>query len=279
MAEQTVTWSALRREASERLAGAGVASPDAEARWLVEECAADVDEPVTQRAIARFDELLARREAGEPLQYVLGHWSFRALDLLVDRRVLIPRPETEVVTGHAIDEARRVSASIAVDLGCGSGAIALALAADVPALEVWATDRSADALAVTRANIAGLGRQGARVRAVEGDWFDALPGELRGRVGVIVSNPPYVGDGEALPAEVGEWEPSSALRAGPDGLDDLRRIVAGAPSWLARPGSLVVECAPHQTDAVASLATEAGFGEALVRHDLTGRPRCVIARA
>jgi release factor glutamine methyltransferase len=271
------TWRSVRREAAEQL-GAVAAAPESEARWLVEEAAPDVDEPVTTRALAHFDAMLARRLAGEPIQYVLGHWAFRTLDLLVDRRVLIPRPETEVVAGEAIEEARRLSARVAVDLGTGSGAIALSLAAEVPGLEVWGVDRSADALAVARANIAGIGRAGARVRMVEGDWFAGLPDELRGAVDVVVSNPPYVADGDELPDSVRAWEPATALLAGPDGLDDVRRIVAEAPAWLRRPGALVVEVAPTQAEAAVELALAAGFDEAEFRHDLTGRPRFLRAR-
>src|SRR5690606_38267662 len=146
----------------------------------------------TVRGAIHLDAMLARRERGEPLQYVMGRWGFRSLDLLVDDRVLIPRPETEVLAGLALDEVRRLGAPIAVDLGTGSGAIALSLAAEQPGLEVWGTDASEDALAVARANLAGLGRAATRVRLVAGDWFAALPAELAGRIGVVVSNPPYV---------------------------------------------------------------------------------------
>jgi release factor glutamine methyltransferase len=131
---------------------------------------------------------------------------------------------------------------------------------------------------VARANLAGIGRPARRVRLVEGDWFAALPDELRGRVDVVVSNPPYVAADDDLPAEVAEWEPSEALLAGPDGLDDIRRIVADAPGWLARPGALVVECAPMQAGAVAALVEAAGFDEVAVRHDYTGRERFVRGR-
>lgn len=275
--EGVTTWAELRREAEARLRAAGVASPAAEARWLVEEAAPDVDGPVTNRSIAHFDAMLARREAGEPLQYVLGSWAFRTLDLLVDRRVLIPRPETELVAEAAMDELRRLAGRLAVDLGTGSGAIALSIAAELPGVEVWGVDRSAEALEVARANVAGIGRAGGRVRMVEGDWFAGLPEELRGAIDVIVSNPPYVADDDELPAEVRAWEPASALLAGPDGLDDLRRIVAEAPAWLRRPGALVVELAPSQAGTVAALAGEAGF-TAAVRHDLAGRARMVVAR-
>ena len=268
----------MQREAAEELRRAGVASPEAEARWLVEEAAPDLDEPVTTRALAHFDAMLARRQAGEPLQYVLGHWAFRSLDLFVDRRVLIPRPETELVAEAAIDELRRVGETVAVDLGTGSGAIALALAVEVPSARVWAVDRSADALAVARANLAGIGRAGARVTLAEGDWFAALPDELRGSVEVVVANPPYVAVGDELPREVAEWEPTSALHAGPDGLDDIRRIVADAPTWLRRPGALVVELDPRQAPTVEELARDAGFTETKVRPDLTGRLRYLVAR-
>lgn len=245
---------------------------------MVEEAAADLDAPATTRGVAHLDAMLARREAGEPLQYVLGRWGFRTLDLLVDRRVLIPRPETEHVAGAAIEELRRISGSVAVDLGTGSGAIGLSIVVEVPTVEVWAVDRSADALAVARANVAGIGRAGARVRLLEGDWFTALPSELRGVVDVVVSNPPYVAEGDQLPPEVAVWEPTEALRAGQDGLDDLRRIVAEAPSWLRAEGSLVVELAPSQAGEVAGLARDAGFVDVEVRADLAGRARMVVAR-
>lgn len=273
-----ISWAELRREAAERLQKAGFPSPEADARWLVEEAAPDADAPVTTRAIAHFDAMLARREAGEPLQYVLGRWGFRTLDLLVDPRVLIPRPETELVAEAAIGELRRLGGRRALDLGTGSGAIALSLAVEVPAVEVWGVDRSPEALQVARANVAGIGRAGARVRLAEGDWFEGLPEELRGALDVVVANPPYVADGDELPDEVARWEPRSALLAGPDGLDDLRRIVADAPGWLSRPGSLVVELAPAQGDEVARLALEAGASEARTHVDMTGRVRYVVAR-
>lgn len=272
-------WSEVCREAATQLADAGVAaSPEREARWLAEEAAADLDGPVSTRALAHFDAMLGRRLAGEPLQYVLGHWAFRSLDLLVDRRVLIPRPETELVAGEAIDELRRLDGRTVVDLGTGSGAIALAVATEVPSADVWAVDASSDALAVARANLAGLGRAATRVRIVEGDWYAGLPDELRGTVDVIVSNPPYVAEADELPASVADWEPASALVAGPDGLDDVRRIVREAPAWLRRPGTLIVELAPEQAAAAVELALAAGFDSAKVAHDLTARERFLVAR-
>src|SRR5205823_6801140 len=197
-------------------------------------------EPVPTRAVSFFDDMVERRAAGEPLQYVLRRWGFRTLELLVDRRVLIPRPETEVVVEGAIRELRRIDSQrpLVADLGTGSGAIALSIAAEVPAANVWATDASEDALAVARANLVGIGSPAAvRVRMAQGRWFNALPGAFRGQFDVVVSNPPYVGEDEVLPAEVGEWEPPSALVAGPAGTEPTAELLAGAGAWLAPAGA------------------------------------------
>lgn len=249
--------------------------------WTIAELTTHLDEPVPERVRRFHDAMVERRAAGEPLQYVLGEWGFRTLDLYVDRRVLIPRPETETVVEVALGELRRMEriAPVIVDLGTGSGAIALSCAVEVRDAEVWATDASADALAVARANLAGQGGNVAsRIRLVEGDWFAALPEALRGTIAVVVSNPPYIADDEVLPADVAVWEPADALRAGPTGLEDIARIVGEAPDWLARPGALVVELAPDQADRVIALAQSAGASDAVVVPDLTGRPRALVAR-
>jgi release factor glutamine methyltransferase len=168
---------------------------------------------------------------------------------------------------------------VAVDLGTGSGAIGLSIAFERERVEVWLTDVSEAALAVARANLAGLGRAGTRVTIAEsGVWFAALPEYLRGSIDLIVSNPPYVADGDELPAVVRDWEPTSALFAGSDGLDDLRVIVAEAPGWLSPAGSLIVELAPDQARTFAALARDAGFDGVEIRQDLTGRDRAVICR-
>jgi release factor glutamine methyltransferase len=284
-----VAWQTLLDEATDRLAGAGVENAVQEARWLVQrasglegaELIAGLDEPANLRDATFFYDMLERRRRGEPLQYVLGRWGFRVLDLHVDDRVLIPRPETEALTQMALEECRRLEARLAVDLGTGSGAIALALAVEWTGIEVWATDVSPDALAVARANVSGMGRIGAAVRLAEGSWFEALPAEVVGAVDVIVSNPPYVADFEVedLPDEVRAWEPLAALVSGPTGLEAIERIVAEAPLWLAHPGSLLVEIAPHQAAEAQALARAAGFGSAAVWPDLTGRDRILLARA
>jgi release factor glutamine methyltransferase len=279
----TISWRRLLAGATDRVGLADArrivqaASGPEGSEWVL-----GLDAPAPRRGVAAVDAMVARRAAGEPLQYVLGRWGFRALDLLVDRRVLIPRPETEVVAELAIDELRRLGGGdrpvAAADLGTGSGALALSLAAEVLTAQVWGTDRSADALAVARANLAGLGRPGSRVRLAAGDWFAALPAELRGHLDLVVSNPPYVGEDEALPPEVADWEPREALVAGPAGDEALLRILAEAPSWLARPGTVVLELAPTHAAPVAAAATAAGAAEVRVRPDLTGRERVLVAR-
>ena len=302
-------------EASAARLGSG-----AEARWIVEHAlAADgwpihgplsvstLDEPVPPSASLLTETLVARRQAGEPLQYVLGTWSFRSLELAVDRRVLIPRPETEQLVEVALSEleramAGRVRASTPdrppriVDLGTGSGAIALSLAVEGGSrhagLEVWATDSSPAALDVARANLDALrasapdGNPGGRgrVRWGQGRWFAALPVDLAGSIDLVVSNPPYVSAAEYpdLDPVIGDWEPIGALVAGPGsdgtgGLADVETIIAGAPRWLSGDGVLVIELAPHQADAATAMARRGGFVDVRVEPDLAGRPRVLVA--
>lgn len=287
--EGTVSWRELLREADARLRTAGIEHPASDARRLVEQAAGVspsdlllvLDELVTERGMARFDDMVLRRSQGEPLQYVLGEWSFRTLDLMVDPRVLIPRPETESVVEVALAELDRVGgrelATTVVDLGTGSGAIGLSIAAERVRSTVWLTDVSEDALVVARANIAGLGRAGARVHSASGVWFEALPSELLGAVDLLVSNPPYVAASAELPVDVRDWEPSLALWSGPDGTDDLRRLVVGAGEWLVDDGVLVCELSPEQGPAMVALALE-HFDEARTEVDLTGRVRTLVAR-
>jgi release factor glutamine methyltransferase len=228
--------------------------------------------------------MVARRLSGEPLQYVLGRWAFRSLDLMVDGRVLIPRPETEVVAGLALVEVDRISAVrgggqvMVADLGTGSGAIGLSIAAERPVARVWCTDASTDALDVARANCAGLGRPARRVTMAEGPWFDALPPAMVRSFDVVVSNPPYVARDDDLPAEVAGWEPSVALLADGSGLADLEVLVDGAGAWLAPGGALVLEMAPDQTAAMADRARTVGYVDVGVHRDLAGRDRALVAR-
>jgi release factor glutamine methyltransferase len=277
---EATTWRGLLDEAAARLGDRG------DARRIVEEaCGREgaelvlhLDAAPSALHVARYRQMVERRVSGEPLQYVLGRWGFRTLDVHVDSRVLIPRPETEVVVDHALQVVDDLSATTVVDLGTGSGVIAMSLAAERPRLSVWATDVSPDALAVARANLAGLGRAASRVRVAEGEWFAALPAELKGAIDVVVGNPPYVAEDDRLPAEVSDWEPRDALIAGPTGLEAIESIVRNAPAWLRRTGALVLEIGETQGDAVRSLASAAGFTSVDVASDLTGRPRVLVAR-
>ena len=202
---------------------------------------------------------------------------------MVDRRVLIPRPETEVVVDFALAELATLGAAVpvVVDLGTGSGAIALSVLAEHPTAQVWATDASADALAVASANMAGLGALVAgRARVVLGDWWQALPASLKGSVDLAITNPPYVAAPELahLPAEVSRWEPLDALVAGPTGLEALEAVIAPALDWLGPRAALVSEIAPDQAGPATELALGTGFSHVFVRPDLTGRDRVMIAR-
>lgn len=290
MNEGTITWREVAAETEARLT-AVTSSADVEARRIIERASGNegadyvlgLDESVTERGMHFHDLMVERRLTGEPLQYVLGRWGFRTLDLLIDSRVLIPRPETEVVAGSAIDRLRAIRAAgidrpVAVDLGTGSGAIGLSLAVEVERVEVWITDASPDALAVAASNLAGIGRAATRVRIAEGSWFDALPSEMQGAIDLIVSNPPYVATDDTVDDIVREWEPHMALFAGEDGLDDLDLIVRTAPTWLRPGGLLVLEMSPVQIPVIVNRALAAGFASVETVPDLAGRPRAVIAR-
>jgi release factor glutamine methyltransferase len=234
----------------------------------------------TVSMVSSLESMVRRRLAGEPLQYVMRRWAFRHLDVLVDERVLIPRPETEVLVDIALELVRGVDGVRIVDLGTGSGVIGLSLASELfpRVAEAWLVDASPAALEVARANAAGVGRAGAVVRVAEGDWFAALPDALRGQVDVVVSNPPYIAEGDdEVDESVARWEPHEALYSGADGLDAIRRIVADAPSWLRVGGWLLMEIGYRQGEAVTALFG-AGWESVAVRQDLTGRDRFVVAR-
>jgi release factor glutamine methyltransferase len=279
----TVTWRQLWGET------AAAVGDRSQARWLCEVASASVDgdeflgrldEPATERMVSHLDTMVVRYRTGEPLQYVLGEWSFRHITLSVDRRVLIPRPETELVAEVAIGLAAQCEPTRTVaDLGTGSGAIGLSMAYELPrrGTEVWITDASADAIDVARANLAGIGPAAANVRVAHGSWFEALPSDVQ--FDVIVSNPPYVAVGSPdLDAVVGEWEPASALFAGADGLDDIRILAAGAPDRLRPGGALVLEIGADQGRAVDDVLRRAGLVDVEIRQDLTDRDRIAIAR-
>jgi release factor glutamine methyltransferase len=249
--------------------------------------------PLDPAVVAAARAMASRRAVGEPLQYIFGHWSFRSLDLLVDPRVLIPRPETEQVVEVALSEARRLARAggvVVVDAGTGSGAIALSLASELgdAASSVWAIDASRDALDVAAANVARVrehaGTAWPPVTLLESNWLRTLPDELRGGVDLVVANPPYVSEDEWPELDdVVRAEPHRALVAGAasdgtPGLADVEELLLQSLVWLSRPGTLVVELAPHQADAAATLASRMGYSDVRVEPDLARRPRALVAR-
>jgi release factor glutamine methyltransferase len=234
------------------------------------------DRPLTAAELAEFKARLLRRTRREPLQYIEGEAHFRTLTLQVDGRVLIPRPETEQLVQHVLDWSAGRSGLHALDVGTGSGAIALSLAVEGPFEAVVGTDLEEGALDVARANHQSCAA-GAAVTFRAGDGYAPVAGE---RFHVIVSNPPYIADTErdALDAEVRDWEPEAALFAGADGLALIRRLVEGAPGHLHPGGLLALEIGAGQGGAVAELVRGAGaFAEPRVLADFAGRDRVVIA--
>ncbi len=275
-----ILWSA------DYLTGKGVEGGRLDAEHLIAEALGkerlelylQFDRPLAAEELATFKPLLLRRGRREPLQYILGRTGFRELELKTDRRALIPRPETETLVGEVLAwAAERDGLLSAIDIGTGTGAIALSLLTEGSFARVVGTDSSEEALELARENAGAAGVDGAlELRA--GSLFEPLePGE---RFDVVVSNPPYVRDGDApdLAPEITEWEPPGALFAGPAGLDVIRALVTDAPDRLNEGGLLALEVGDGQADDVAGLIRERqAFGEAVVRKDLAGRPRVVMA--
>lgn len=232
--------------------------------WLL----AHDDQSLSVEHQMRLETLTQRRLAGEPMAYLRGEQAFFGLNLAVDARVLVPRPDTETLVNWALSLGTQLPAAAqVVDLGTGSGAIALALRHAAVAWQVSATDASADALAVAEANAKRLDLP---VRFRQGTWLEAVAGE---RFDLIVSNPPYIAAGDRHLEDL-RHEPLSALTAGADGLDDLRRIVAQAPAALQPGGWLLLEHGFDQAPAVRTLLTAAGFEQVQSRDDIAGIARC-----
>jgi release factor glutamine methyltransferase len=260
------------RGATDVLAEAGCETARLDAELLLaatlgvgrERLVLDADRELDADTMVRLGRLVARRADREPIAYILGRKDFRHLTLTVDRRVLVPRPETELLVefGLTLDPGARV-----VDVGTGSGAVALALKQERPDLDVWATEVSPDALAVARENARALGLE---VRFVESDLLRGIPG----RVDAVLANLPYVALGSPLPPEIARYEPAAALFAGPDGLEVIRRLV----SQLARVPLVALEVGFDQADAVGVLLREAGLGSIEVLRDLAGHARVVVGR-
>jgi release factor glutamine methyltransferase len=256
------------------LSAAGVETPRLDAEVLLAHAlgvdrlalVTDGGRRVEGPAVRVFQDAVRRRSVGrEPVAYITGVKGFRHLDLHVDGRVLIPRPETETLVEAALDLPRGARV---VDVGTGSGAVALALKDERPDLDVVATDTSPDALAVARANAARLGLD---VAFVEGDLLDGA-----GDVDAVVSNPPYVEDSATLAPEIARHEPAVALYAGADGLTVIRRLVAAAAATPAR--FVALEVGMGQAADVAGVLRAAGFGAVETRRDLAGIERVVVGR-
>lgn len=232
------------------------------------------DEIVPDAAASAFASLVQRRVEGEPVAYLTGRRGFRDFELAVTADTLIPRPETELLVEFALARIPRDAAWRVADLGTGSGAIALAIAHERPLARIVASDRSTAALAVARANARALGIDSVEFR--EGDWLQAMAGE---RFDLIASNPPYIAEGDAhLQQGDLRYEPVSALASGRDGLDAIRRIVAGAPAHLHDGGRLLLEHGWEQGAAVRALLRDAGFIDAATGRDLEDRDRVTHAR-
>ncbi len=267
--------------AVDALRAVGVEDPRLDAEVLLAEAvgcdraALAVDPEVPPAAARRFGEMVRRRLRREPVAYILGRKGFRHIEVAVDRRVLVPRPETELLVEVAFE---RRPASV-LDLGTGSGAIALAIADELPGCEVTATDTSSAALEVARANAERRGLS-QRVRFLDGSVPEGESFDL------IVANLPYIAepDWPSLPPEVREWEPPEALLAGPDGLDAIRALLAdrGRPlSRIAgkRTAAVALEVGEGQAAAVGGLLRDAGFASVQARRDLAGIERVVVGAA
>lgn len=277
------------------LTAAGVPSPGVDARWLVAHAAGSDprvagERPLTAAAGAALEDLVRRRAGREPLQLVLGECDFRVLRLLCAPGVFVPRPETEVVAGVAIDLARAAGPRPLVAEPCtGSGAIACSLAAEVVGARVLAADVDARAVAAARHNARRLSEgaagpagtaPGATVEIRHAPLLADLPEEVHGRLDVLVANPPYLpaADRGTWEPEVARHDPDAALVGGADGHEVVTELTAAAGHWLRPGGALVLEIDARRSDEACATAREAGLVDVRAMADLTGAPRVLIAR-
>jgi len=271
------------RDLTSRFTAAGIATPGVDAELLVRhvfgwsrtQVLTAGDAALPTPALDTLEGLAQRRSAREPLQLLIGSVGFRYLDIEVRPGVFIPRPETEVLAGEAID--RTPAGGVVVEPCTGSGAIACAVASETAAVRVVATDIDDAAAALARHN---ADRLGLPVEVVQGDLLRPVPSELRGSVDVIVCNPPYIAEAEAasFPPEV-RWDPIGALVSGPSGHEVTDRLIAEAQEWLRPGGWLVLEVDETRAVQTRDRMTSAGFRDARVVADLTGRDRVVMASA
>lgn len=236
-----------------------------------------IRQPFLAGELEAFEEALRRRLGGEPLQYITGTQSFRKVELRVGPGVLVPRPETELLVEEVLSMLGSSTRPVVVDVGTGSGAIALSIAAELPGSLIWATELSSEALRWARANRSALGASG--VEILLGDLLGPLPPSLAGRVDLVVSNPPYLSAEEwlATPTDVRNHEPELALKAELDGLEVTARLIREAPEWLAPGGWLVFETSPSLANRVRQILSER-YIEVAILADLAGRPRIAKGR-
>jgi release factor glutamine methyltransferase len=271
------------KKTTEFFAGKGIESPRLNAELLIGHALArkrmqlylEFERPLTEAELEKIRPLVRRRAHFEPTQYIVGETEFCGLRLGVDRRALIPRPETEQLVEQIVAATTTPPRNI-LDLGTGSGAIALALAHAYPGAAVVAVDRSDDALALGRDNALRTGL-GERVTFVASDWFAAVPPQ---KFDLVASNPPYLTAEETAQTarEVRDYEPITALTAADDGLADLKRIVSEAPNFLEADGLLALETGIAQHARLLAHAKAVGFSRVESKTDLTGRDRFVLAR-
>jgi release factor glutamine methyltransferase len=276
--DAALTLGEVLRRSTEHLAEKGSETPRLDAELLLAhalgveriELYMHLDRPLGPRELDEARALVARRAAREPLQYVVGEWGFRRLTLAVDRRALIPRPETEIVVERCLALLDGAEEPRVLDVGTGSGAIGLAIADEHPGSAVTGIDVSDEALALAREN---AGRTGLAIDLVAHDLFEGLPA---GPWQLVVSNPPYVdpADRRSLAPEVRDWEPSTALY----GRDAVDAVAHGAVTVLADDGALVLEVGDGQATAVAGLLGSLGYTDVRVTPDLAGRDRVVEGR-
>jgi len=292
------TLSAALAWASDELARAGVESPEVDARWLIVD-AAGVDprrSPATildAPATARLVVAVGRRAAREPLQLIVGETAFRSLVLVCRPGVFIPRPETEVLAGLAVDALRERAAHgeragrgtrpVLIEPCCGTGAIALAVASEIAGAEVFAADIDPEAVALAAANrdlLAAAGELHSDVVIARGDLLEAFAASHMGHVDVIVANPPYLpsADAASLPPEVGAHDPAAALFGGPGGHEVVDALISLAPTWLAPGGHLLLELDVRHGGDARDRALGAGLVDVALRRDLTGAARFLVAR-
>lgn len=284
---QTPKASVVLETAAASLAAAGIESAQLDAQLLLA-AAARVDRAallsgrvdLSPQTLAQFAPMMARRAAREPVAYILGRREFYSLEFEVNREVLIPRPHTETVVDVALEFVADHPRARVLDLGTGSGAIAVALAVNAPEVSLVASDIWPPALALARRNAVGS-KVAERIGFVAADLFERLDaGPTLGKFDLVISNPPYIVDDQVarLEAEVRNFEPLVALRGGPDGLDFFRRIASGVKSHLERGSLLVLEVGAGQDSAVAAILAAAGMHLAAVIKDLDGIARVVTAR-